>query len=433
MRQSTTSMPDLPSPSAVCWENLEQFARLKIQEFLQGLLEEEVTALLGREKSQRRCDPAAGTETPSAAAPGAAPVYRNGYGKPRRVSTTSGTVTVQRPRVRGLSERFESRILPLFVRRTAEVGALLPELYLHGLSAGDFDLALRGLLGEGAPLSASSIARLKATWQQEYDTWSQRRLDELEVVYLWVDGIYVKAGLEKEKAALLVAIAALSDGSKVVLSVQSGYRESTESWLTVLRSLKARGLRSPRVVIGDGHLGIWGALAQLYPEAAEQRCWNHRIVNVLDKLPKKEQPAAKVWLKQLMYAETREQAVALKAKFQRWCEGRGCREAGQLLDTDWERLVTYYDYPQAHWKHLRTTNPVESPFDRVRLRTNAAKRYKKSENATAVIWKTLRIAEKKFRRLAAPELLQGVYLGTPYVNGCRVHCLAELLREQVAA
>jgi transposase-like protein len=334
--------------------------------------------------------------------------------------------------VRGLDERFESRILPLFQRRTQAVGQLLPELYLHGLSSGDFDLALRGLLGEGAPLSASSIARLKAGWQQEYEEWNRRSLADQPVVYLWVDGIYVKAGLEKEKAALLVVIGALADGRKVVLAVQSGQRESTERWSALLRDLKQRGMKAPRLVIGDGHLGIWGALANVFPDAAEQRCWNHRMVNVLDRVAKKHQPQAKVWLRQVMYAETRETATQLKRKFQKWCEQMGCRAAGELLDDDWDRLVAYYDFPEEHWKHLRTTNPVESPFAAVRLRTTAAKRYKKVENATAVIWKTLMIAEQRFRRISAPELLPLVAAQIPYRNGKRIHCLYEE-REKVAA
>jgi putative transposase len=189
----------------------------------------------------------------------------------------AGTITLRRPRVRGLEARFESRGLPLFKRRTEEVGRLLPELYLHGLAHGDFDLALRGLLGEAAPLSAPSIARLKAGWQAEYDTWKRRRLDDLEPVYVWADGIYVKAGLEKDKAAMLVVIAALRDGRKVVLAVESGYRESTESWAALLRDRKGRGLRAPRLLIADGHLGIWGAVRTVFPTVREQRCWNHRV------------------------------------------------------------------------------------------------------------------------------------------------------------
>ena len=204
-----------------------------------------------------------------------------GLGGPLR----TGTITLRRPRVRGLSERVESRLLPAFKRRTEEVGRLLPELYLHGLAQGDFDLALRGLLGDGAPLSAPSIARLKASWQAEYELWKTRVVEDLDVVYLWVDGVYVKAGLDKDKAAILVVLAALRDGQKVILAVESGYRESTESWAAILRDLTRRGLAAPKVVIGDGHLGIWGALAAVFPEAKEQRCWNHRLLNVLDKLP----------------------------------------------------------------------------------------------------------------------------------------------------
>jgi transposase-like protein len=391
-----------------CWESLEAFARQGVQQLLQKVLEEEVEQLLGRRRSQRRSlvDSQAG--------------YRNGYGKPRQLTLSNGTITIRRPRVRGLEERFVSRVLPLFQRRTQEVGQLLPELYLHGLAQGDFDLALRGLLGEGAALSASSIARLKAVWQADYDTWNARSLQDLEVVYLWVDGIYVKAGLEKEKAALLTVIAGLRDGRKVVLAVSAGQRESTESWSAILRDLKQRGLNCPKLVIGDGHLGIWGALANVFPEAKEQRCWNHRIVNVIDKVPKKQQPQARALLTRIPYAETAEQAEKLKREFQTWCRKRALGDAAELLDHDWQRMLTFYSFPLEHWRHLRTTNVVESPFAVVRLRTSAAKRYKKVANATAVIWKTLLVAEQSFHRLNAAELLAEVADGAVYVNGKRV-------------
>lgn len=394
--------------SSAHWEQLEAFARLGVQKLLQQVLEEEITELLGRERSERkdRVDSKEG--------------YRNGYGRARKLSMSCGTIVVRRPRVRDLSERFESKILPLFKRRTEEVGRLLPELYLHGLSEGDFDLALRGLLGEGAPLSASSVARLKAGWQAEYELWKGRSLSDLDIVYLWVDGIYVKAGLEREKAALLVAVGALRDGSKVVLAVEAGHRESIESWSSILRDLKRRGMSTPRLVIGDGHLGIWGALAHVYPDAQEQRCWNHRIVNVLDKVAKKDQAQASALLTAIPYAESRQEAQDRKKKFQQWCEKRNFAAAAKLIDVDWERMVAFYSYPKEHWKHLRTTNPVESPFAAVRIRTTAAKRYKKVENATAVIWKTLMIAEKHFRRLDAPELLAEVAEGAVYVDGVRV-------------
>ena len=393
--------------SSPTWETLEAFARQGIQQLLQRMLEEEVEGLLGRTRYERR------------AAVDAAAGYRNGLGKPRRLSLSSGTITLRRPRVRGLEERFESRLLPAFKRRTDEVGRLLPELYLHGLAQGDFELALRGLLGDGAPLSSASIARLKAGWQAEYELWKTRSVADLEVVYVWVDGIYVKAGLEKDKAALLVVLAALRDGRKVILAVESGYRESTESWAAILRDLKRRGLAAPKLVIGDGHLGIWGALAAVFPEAQEQRCWNHRLLNLLDKLPLKLQTEARSLLTKIPYAETREAAEHQKRGFPTWCTKRGHADVGRRLDRDWERMVTFYQFPRAHWKHLRTSNPVESPFAAVRLRTAAAKRFKKVENATAVIWKTLLIAEKTFRRLDAPELLADVANGVVYVNGVR--------------
>jgi transposase-like protein len=386
---------------------VETFARQRIQTWFQRLLEEEVEELLGRARYARRD----GIDAP--------PGYRNGLGKPRRLTLSAGTIPVRRPRVRGLAERFESRLLPVFKRRTEAVGQLLPTLYLHGLAEGDFDLALRGLLGDGAPLSASSIARLKASWQAEYDEWTTRSLADLEPVYLWVDGVYVKAGLEKDKAAMLVVLAGLRDGRKIILAVESGYRESTESWAALLRDLSARGLRPPRLVVGDGHLGIWGALTAVFPLARQQRCWNHRLLNVLDKLPKRLQSEGRRLLTAIPYAETREEAERQKRVFHAWCTKKGVPAVGHALDHDWDRLVAFYEFPKAHWKHLRTSNPIESPFAAVRLRTAAAKRYKKVENATAVIWKTLLIAERTFRRLDAPELLVEVAEGVTYVNGER--------------
>ena len=397
-----------PDSSLVVFQHLDSWLRLKIQDFIQQVLEEEVSDLLGRAKSQRRVS----VDSNSG--------YRNGFGKPRKLTTGSGTITVRRPRVRNLDQRFESRILPLFERRTKQVSELIPQLYLHGLSQGDFDLALRGLLGSEAPLSAPTIARLKARWQLEYEQWKSRSLADLEVVYLWVDGVYVKAGLEKQKACLLVAIAGLSDGSKTIVAVEAGFRESSESWSGLLRDLKQRGMKTPRLVVGDGHLGIWGGIREIYPQASEQRCWNHRMVNVLDRVPKKKQEEARELLKQIPYAESRKEAEGRKQKFQSWCERNQCQQAREMIERDWERMMTFYSYPREHWKHLRTSNIVESPFSSVRLRTEASRRYKKVENATALIWKVLMVAEKKFRRLDAPQLLKEVYEGAIYKDGLRV-------------
>jgi putative transposase len=413
MEKRTTRDPD---PSRVIWDHLEEWVRGKVQEMIQTILEEEVTALLGRGRSERREQ----VDSP--------PGYRNGYGKERNLTLSCGTITLRRPRVRGLEGKFESRVLPLFARRTREVNRLIPELYLHGLAQGDFDLALRGLLGEEAPVSASTVARLKEVWQGELAQWKERPLAGLEVVYLWVDGVYVKAGLEKDNAALLVVIGGLSDGQKVVLAVEPGYREAPESWSGVLRDLKQRGMNSPRLVVGDGHLGIWGALSNVYPGAEEQRCWNHKVVNVLDKLPRKVQGEAKGRLQKIAYSQSLKEAEGNRDQFLKWCQEGNHPRAADTLERDWERMVTFYSFPKEHWRHLRTTNPVESPFAGLRLRTDAAKRYKKVDNATAVIWKMLLLAEQRFRKLDAPERMKEVFLGVQFRDGIKVQ-----VEDEVAA
>jgi len=386
------------------YENLEGWVREHVQVLIQRVLEEEVTELLGRERSER----IEGVDAPRG--------YRNGYGKPRNLTTSMGTVTIQRPRVRDLEERFESQALPLFVRRTKEVGALIPKLYLHGLAEGDFELALRGLLGEEAPLSKPTIRRLKAAWTEEFEAWNRRSLEGREVVYVWVDGIYVKAGLEKDKAALLVVMGAMSDGTKEVLALTSGYRESTQSWVAVFRDLMARGLGEPRLVMADGNPRIWSAVAQAWPGAEEQRCWNHRIRNVLDRLPKREHKETKEFLRAVAdapsLAEALEAREALRKRYEAWYE-----KAVEVLEDDWDRMVTFYRFPESHWKHIRTTNVVESPFAAVRLRTSAAKRFKRVENVTALIWQLLLVAEKRFRKLDAPHQLKEVFEGRKFEDG----------------
>lgn len=367
--------------SRVTWEHLEDWVRTKMRMWLQEMLEAEVDDLLGRRKSERR------------SAVDSAPGYRSGYGKPRRLTLCNGAVTLRRPRVRGLQQRFESRLLPLFARRTPEVSALL---------------------------STTTVARLKRRWHAEYEQWASRSLSDLQVVYLWVDGVYVKAGLEKEKAAVLVVLAALRDGRKELVAVVPGHRESTEGWSEVLRDLKARGVRAPKLVVGDGHLGIWAGLRNVFPEAQEQRCWNHKILNALDKVPKTRQAEARLLLSEIPYAPTQQEAEQRKAGYQRWCRRQGLETAARVLDRDWERMLTFYQLPHEHWVHLRTSNPVESPFSALRLRTDAARRFKKVDNATAVIWKMLLVAQQRFQRLHAPELLQEVAHGATFVNGVRV-------------
>jgi transposase-like protein len=390
--------------SSATYEVLEEMVRLKIQGYIQDMLEEEIELFLGRKKSER-VKAVDGTRG-----------YWNGHGKAKRFALLNGTITVNRPRVRGTEERFESKVIPFFKRRSRELGGMLPELYLHGLAKGDFELALRGLLGEGAPLSASSIERLKAKWQLEYEQWRGQDFSSLKVVYQWADGIYVKAGLEKDKAALLIIIGALSSGKKVFLACESGYRESKESWSAVLRDLKARGLKLGKLTIADGHLGIWSALTEMHPAGKEQRCWNHKIRNVLDCFAKRKRAEAAEQLRQIPYADTIKECERLRDAFVNRYQ-KEYPKAVQTLCADWDRMTTFYSFPKEHWTHLRTTNVVESPFSSVRLRTDAAKRFRKVQNATAMIWKLLQVAEKNFRSLKAAELLPDVYEGKVFVDG----------------
>jgi len=390
----------------VFYAELEDFAREKIRIHLQDLLEQEVSEWLGRGKSERKVNP---LEQPG---------YRNGYGKPRRFAMSIGTIEIQRPRVRDFGERFRSRVLPMFKRQSKQVRALIPELYLHGLASGDFELALRHLLGEGAPLSAGSLQRLKEKWQGEYAQWNQEPVKESQWAYLWADGIYVKAGLGKDKAALLVVIGVTSDGDKRFLALEPGYRESKESWAEVLRQLKGRGVKQPRLFIGDGNLGLWAAVGEVYPQASQQLCWNHKILNVIDAVSTIEQSQAKTHLTAMMYAESRELALKERKKFEQ--AFRHSPKAVKTVVDHWDRLTTYYDFPREHWKHLRTSNVVESPFSRVRLRTAASRRFKSRINATCLIWKTLMIAEMSFRKLDAPHLVDKVARGVKYHNGAEI-------------
>jgi transposase-like protein len=368
--------------TAVCYETLESFAQLEIQRWLQNLLEAEVTEFLGRARHARAHGHG----------------YRNGYGKPRRLALTSGTVTVKRPRVRAVDEAFENRVLPLFKRQSRELG---------------------GLLGEGAPLSAASLLRLKARWAADYTAWKQTDCSALELVYAWADGLYVKCGFDDRTKALLVIVGALSNGDKVLIACEAGERESRAAWGAILRDLKARGLKLPACLVADGHLGIWGALAEQSPATAEQRCWNHKIVNVLDHFARKDQAEAAAMLREMMYAPALEDCLRQRRAFALRYR-KTYPKAVATLERDWERMMTYYDFPKEHWLHLRTTNIVESPFNSVRLRTEASRRFKKVENAEAMVWKLLIVAEISWRKLNAPQLLKAVYDGIRFKDGVAV-------------
>lgn len=307
-------------------------------------------------------------------------VVRNGHHEPREVTTAAGAISVRAPRVNdkrvdpvtGQRQRFTSAILPAWARKSPKVAEVLPLLYLHGLSSGDFGPALEQFLGSGAGLSAATITRLTKDWQDEAVAFNKRSLAETDYVYVWVDGIHLKVRLEQDKVCLLVMIGVRADGTKELVALDDGHRESTESWLDLLRSCKRRGMRAPVLAVGDGALGFWAAVREVFPEAREQRCWFHKIANVLNCLPRSAQPGAKAALAEIWNAEDKDHAEVAARVFAGEYSTKWPKAAAKITD-DLDVLLAFYDYPAEHWIHLRTTNPIESTFATVRLRQRVTK------------------------------------------------------------
>lgn len=357
---------------------------------------------------------------------GHAKVVRNGRGKERSVTMGSGTVQLKAPRVNdkrvvdGERQRFTSKILPPYLRRSKNVSEVLPLLYLRGLSTGDFREALPALLGdEAAGLSPSAITRLVTVWQEEYAAWRTRSLEDRDYVYVWVDGVHFGVRLEDERLAALVVIGARPDGTKEVIALEDGFRESTESWLSLLRDLKARGLRAPVVAVGDGALGFWAAIREVFPETREQRCWVHKIANVLDKLPRSVQPRAKSLLHEAMNAPTLAEADKAIDVFIETYEAKYPKATKSLAEAR-DKLVTHFDFPAEHWLHLRTTNPIESTFATVKLRQRVTKGAGSRSAGLAMAFKLLLAAERTWRRLNGQELMPLVRAGVRFRDGVRV-------------
>jgi putative transposase len=356
-------------------------------------------------------------------------VVRNGHARERRVTVGSGTVRIRAPRVNdkrvdeqtGERQKFSSKILPAYARRSPKVTDVLPVLYLRGLSTGDFGPALRDLLGEDASgLSPSSIGRLTEQWQAEHEAFRRRSLRFHRYAYLFVDGIHMSVRLgEDDRVCLLVVIGVREDGEKELLAVEDGYRESTDSWAAVLRDLRDRGLTTPKLVTGDGALGAWAALRDVFPEAREQRCWVHKIANVLDALPKRLQPRAKTLLHEMMEAPTCADARAGLERFREEFDSK-YPKAVSKLDKDWKQLVAFYDLPAEHWRHLRTTNPIESSFATVKLRTRVTKGAGSKKAALAMAYKLLDAAQERWRRFNGHELVIDVLAGARFKDGIRV-------------
>ena len=351
---------------------------------------------------------------------GHALVVRNGKAKPRTVSLGAGAVELQAPRVddRRPDHRFTSRILPPYMRRSPRLDDALPVLYLCGLSSGDFEEAIPALLGaDAAGFSPSTITRLTRVWQEEHEGWCKRPLTDKEYVYVWADGVYFGIRLGEDKQlACLVLVGVLPDGTKEVIALQDGYRESTDSWLSLLRDLKRRGMPAPKLAIGDGALGFWTALRQVYSETKEQRCWVHKNANVLDKLPKRVQPRAKDMLHEIMYAPDRQSALEDIERFSQEFEAK-YPKAVECLLKDQDELLTFFDFPAEHWIHLRTTNPIESTFSTVKARTKRTKGAGSRKAGLGMAFKLLLGAERHWRKINAPHLVALVQAGVSFPDG----------------
>jgi transposase-like protein len=413
MRQSSDKVVEFPSESSrdVLTEVLREGAR----KLLADAVEQELGEYL-RERADLR--DASGHQL----------VVRNGHLPERTIQTGLGDVPVKKPRVRDRRpveerEHFESSILPRYLRRTRSVEELLPWLYLKGVSTGDFSVALQALLGPEAPgLSATTITRLKATWEQEYQEWSKRSLAGKRYAYVWADGVYFNVRLEdapNARQCILVLMGATPDGRKELIAVIDGYRESEQSWWELLLDLRSRGLElAPELAIGDGSLGFWAALRKAYSKAREQRCWVHKTANVLNKMPKSIQPKAKSMLHNVWMAETKENA---EKAFDLFLETFAAKYPGATacLAKDKDVLLTFYDFPAEHWRHIRTTNPIESTFSTVRLRTRKTKGAGSRLASLTMVFKLALTAQKKWRALNGSQLIADVIRGVSFADGVR--------------
>ena len=351
-------------------------------------------------------------------------VVRNGYHGEREVTTVAGAVKVRAPRVNdkrvdettGERNRFASSILPAWARKSPQVSEVLPLLYLHGLSTSDFAPALEQFLGSGQGLSASVITRLTEQWRADARAFGERSLAQADYVYLWVDGIHLKVRLEQDKVCLLVMIGVRADGRKEFVALADGFRESSESWADLLRDCRRRGMRAPVLAVGDGALGFWKAVRDVFPDTKEQRCWWHKIGNVLAALPKSAHPGAKKALAEIYNAENKEQATKAARVFAAEYGAKWPKAAAKITD-DLEVLLAFYDFPAEHWVHLRTTNPIESTFATVRLRQRVTKGPGSRAAGVAMAFKLIESAQRRWRMVNAPHLVALVRAGAEFKDG----------------
>jgi putative transposase len=354
-------------------------------------------------------------------------VVRNGHAEPRHVQTGAGPVEVIAPRVNdrrvdeatGERRRFRSSIIPPWARKSPKVAEVLPLMYLHGMSSKDFAPALEEFFGTAAGLSASVVTRLTTQWQEEAERFSRRSLADRDYVYVWADGVHFNVRLDEHRLCALVIVGVRADGTKELVSISDGIRESTESWADVLRDLRRRGMRAPMVAVGDGALGFWAALADVFPETRTQRCWVHKANNVLNALPKSAQPAARRAIAEIRDAEDREHAIEAIKNFERDYGAKWPKAVAKIVD-DTDVLLTFFDFPAEHWIHLKTSNPIESTFATVRLRTKITKGPGSKAAGLAMAFKLIEAAQQRWRAVNAPHLVALVRSGVTFDKGVMV-------------
>ncbi len=366
-------------------------------------------------------------------------VVRNGHAVARSLATGAGPIEVRAPRVddrrvdevTGEKLRFRSSILPPWARKSPKVAEVLPLMYLHGMSSGDFVPALEEFFGSAAGLSASVVTRLTTDWQKDRDQFSHRSLRDVDYVYVYADGIHFNVRLEEARLCALVIVGVRSDGRKELVSISDGHRESTESWADVLRGLKRRGMTAPVIAVGDGALGFWGALSDVFPETVHQRCWVHKMANCMNALPKSAQPAARAALKEVRDAEDKVHAEKALETFVKDYEAKWPKATEKVIK-DREELLAFFDFPAEHWVHLKTTNPIESTFATVRLRTKVTKGPGSRAAGLAMAYKLIESAQTRWRMVNAPHLVALVRAGVQFEKGVMVERTDEQNKEVAA-
>ncbi len=409
---SNYNVIDLEKPEQIIEDHLSELLRVKARKILSEALELEMELFMKEYQSYRLSD-------------GRQRVVRHGYHQDREIQTGIGSVSVKVPRSKDRQStsseeriRFSSKLIPPYLRKSKSIEALIPWLYLKGISTGGFQEALAAILGKrAAGLSSATVSRLKSSWYEDWKAWKQRDLSQSHYVYLWVDGVYCNVRMDKDKQCLLVIVGATANGDKELVALEDGYRESEQSWRELLMDLKHRGLtEAPKIAVGDGAMGFWKALKKVYPQSKEQRCWMHKTGNILNYLPKREHHKAKDRLHQIWMASSKEEAFKALKHFVDMYEAK-YPKATHCLIKDQETLMAFYDFPAEHWRHLRTSNPIESTFATVKLRTAKVRGCFSRNTVLTMAFKLMESAQKNWIRLHGFKRLAEVIEGVQFVDG----------------